>query len=83
MHFCKYLNLRVRRIGKNNGKFFNNFSKKKKKKKKKNMKRLNFITQFKIEFLLSFSGCRKVLGKIPEHMCISLDMPNRTWNIVT
>ena len=38
MHFCKYLNLRVRRIGKNNGKFFNNFSKKKKKKKKKEKK---------------------------------------------
>ena len=79
MHFCKYLNLRVRRIGEHNGKFFNNFSKE----KKKNMKRLNFITQFKIEFLLSFLGCRKVLGKIPEHMCISLDMPNMTWNIVT
>ena len=33
MHFCKYLNLRVRRIGEHNGKFFNNFSKKKSKKK--------------------------------------------------
>ena len=29
-------------------------------------KRLSFITQFKIEFLLPFSGCRKVLGKMPE-----------------
>ena len=29
------------------------------------MKRLSFITQFKIEFLLLFTGCRKVLGKIP------------------
>ena len=28
------------------------------------MKRLNFITQFKIELLLSFTSCRKVLGKI-------------------
>ena len=28
--------------------------------------RLNFITQFKIEFLLPFTGCRKVLGKIPD-----------------
>ena len=27
--------------------------------------RLSFITQFKIEFLLSFTGCRKVLGKMP------------------
>ena len=47
------------------------------------MKKLYFITQFKIEFSLLFSGCRKVLGKIPEHMCISLDMPNMTWNIMT
>ena len=23
------------------------------------------MTQFKIEFLLPFSGCRKVLGKMP------------------
>ena len=30
------------------------------------MKRLSFITQFKIEFLLPFTGCRKVLGKMPE-----------------
>ena len=29
------------------------------------MKRLSFITQFKIEFLLTFKDCRKVLGKIP------------------
>ena len=29
------------------------------------MKRLSLITQFKIEFLLPFTGCRKVLGKIP------------------
>ena len=27
--------------------------------------RLSFITQFKIEFLLPFTGCRKVLGKMP------------------
>ena len=27
-------------------------------------KRLSFITQFKIEFLLLFTGCRKVLGKM-------------------
>ena len=36
-----------------------------KNKQKKNMKRLSFITQFKIDFLLPFSGCRKVLGKMP------------------
>ena len=27
--------------------------------------RLSFMTQFKIEFLLQFTGCRKVLGKMP------------------
>ena len=30
------------------------------------MKRLSFITQFRIEFLLLPTGCRKVLGKMPE-----------------
>ena len=30
------------------------------------MKRLGFIAQFKIEFLLLFTGCRKVLGKMPD-----------------
>ena len=33
---------------------------------KQNMKRLSFITQFKIEFLLPFTGYRKVLGKMPD-----------------
>ena len=28
--------------------------------------RLGYIIQFKIEFLLPFTSCRKVLGKIPE-----------------
>ena len=32
------------------------------------MKGLSFITQFKIEFLLPFTGCRKVLGKMPERI---------------
>ena len=41
---------------------FNGFS------KQKNMKRLSFITQFKIEFLLLFTGCRKVLGKMPYYV---------------
>ena len=31
------------------------------------MKRLNFTSQFMIEFLLPFTGCRKVLGKAPEN----------------
>ena len=29
------------------------------------MKILSFITQFKIEFLLPFTSCRNVLGKMP------------------
>ena len=32
------------------------------------MKKLSFITQFKIEFLLPFTGCRKVLKKMPEEV---------------
>ena len=36
----------------------------KNKKKEEHMNRLSFITQFKIEFLLSFTGCRNVLGKM-------------------
>ena len=36
------------------------------KKKKKIMKRLSFITLFKIEILLPFTGCRKVLRKMPD-----------------
>ena len=31
------------------------------------LKKLSFTTQFNIEFLLSFTGCRKVLRKMPEH----------------
>ena len=31
---------------------------------KQNMKRLNFITKFKIEFSVPFTGRKKVLGKI-------------------
>ena len=30
--------------------------------KQKQMKRFSFVTQFKIEFLLPFTGCRQVLG---------------------
>ena len=50
----KYLNLKVRC-----GCF------KTKKEKKKHMKRLSFIAQSKIEFLLLFIGCRKVLENMP------------------
>ena len=32
------------------------------------MKRLSFITQFKIDFLPLFTGCRKMLGKMPENV---------------
>ena len=60
MRVCKYLNQRVRRIGESNGKSFKGFS------KKKYMKRLTFITQFKVDFLLSFTSCKKVLGKMPD-----------------
>ena len=35
------------------------------KKEKKHMKKLSFKTQFKTEFLLPFTGCRKVLVKMP------------------
>ena len=30
------------------------------------MKRLSFMTQFKIEFFLLFTGSRKVLGKVSD-----------------
>ena len=50
MCICKYLNQRVRVIGEYNGKPFNVVSKKKTK-KNTHIKRLSFITQFKIEFL--------------------------------
>ena len=43
-----------------------------KNKTKPNMKRLSSITQFKIEFLLLFNNCRKVLGKMPEYCGISI-----------
>ena len=35
------------------------------------MKRLSFLTQFKIEFLLPFIGYRKVLGKMPVFVKIT------------
>ena len=39
-------------------------------------KRLSFITQFKIEFLLPFTGCRKVLGKMPVFLTAVVKMCN-------
>ena len=39
-----------------------------KQKRKKNIKKSSFITQLKIEFLLPFTGCRKVLEKMPEYV---------------
>ena len=30
------------------------------------MKKLSLTTQFKIEFLLPFASCRKVIGKMPD-----------------
>ena len=55
------------------------------KRKKQNMKRLSFITQFKIEFLLPFTSCRKVLGKMPDmwHMkSVSSETPNLKWSVL-
>ena len=37
----------------------------KNKNEQKHMKKLSFITQFKIKFLLPFTGLRKVFGKMP------------------
>ena len=42
----------------------------KRKKKKKNMKELSFTTQFKIEFLLLFTSCRKLLEEMPEYLIV-------------
>ena len=61
MPICKYL-IQRGRIGEQNGKSFKAFRKIKKIKKK--IKILSFIIQFKIEFLLPATGCRKMLGKM-------------------
>ena len=67
MRVCKYLKQRVRRVKEQNGKTFKGISKQTRKKKK--TKRLSFIiTQFKIEFLLPFTSCRKVLEKMPDQI---------------
>ena len=59
MHVCKCLNQRVNRMETPLRVF------QKQERKKKHMKRLSFVTQFKIEFLLAFTGCGKLLGKMP------------------
>ena len=56
MHVCKYLNQRVWRIGEQNGKSFKGVSKKKEK--------IHEVIEFKIEFLLQFTGCSKLLEKM-------------------
>ena len=62
MHVYKYLKQKVRRIREQNQKSFKGLSKQKERK----TKRLSFIiTQFKIEVLLPFTGCRKVLKQKP------------------
>ena len=64
MCVCKYLNQqRVRRIGEQNRKSYKGVLKTKQKKKNEGIE--FFITQFKIEFLLPFTNCRKVLEKMP------------------
>ena len=60
MHVYKYLNQTVERVGESYGKYFNCFLK-----KKQRVKGFSFITHFKIEFLLPFTCCSKVLGKMP------------------
>ena len=35
------------------------------KEKKKHIKKLSFIIQFKFEFLIMFTGCSEVVGKMP------------------
>ena len=51
-----------------------------------NMKRLSFITQFKIQFLLLLTSCKQVLGKmsaikasksfIPPSHCLFIWLPS-------
>ena len=64
---CKYLNQRVRRICERNRNSFKGFSKtnKQEKKKQEEIEFHNFITPFKIDFQIPFTGCRKVVGKMP------------------
>ena len=62
---CKYLNQNIRRIGTQNGKSIKKNTHMFSTKKQTHMKTLSFITQCKIGFLLLFTSCRKVFGKMP------------------
>ena len=53
-----------------------------KQKRKKHMKRLSFITQFKIELLRLFTGCRNVLRKMPVVIAIKLPRPKLLKNLL-
>ena len=53
-----------------------------KQKRKKHMKRLSFITQFKIELLRLFTGCRNVLRKMPAVIAIKLPRPKLLKNLL-
>ena len=59
MHVCKYLNQRLKIIWEYNEKLFKGVS------ETKHMKWLSFTDQLKIDFLLPFNSCRKVLGRMP------------------
>ena len=56
---ARNIHKRVGRIGRIEWKIFQGFL------KKIYMKRMSFTAPFKIELLLPFTGCRKVLGKMP------------------
>ena len=45
-------------------------------------KRLSFITQFKIEFLLPFTSCRKVLGKMPDRYIKKFLKSRNNWLLI-
>ena len=44
---------------------------------------MSFITQFKIEFLLPFTGSRKVLGKMPGDRFLEVITIPKTEQILT
>ena len=62
IHTTFQIKERVTKIGEQNGTFFKGLKKTWRFKKNK---RLSFISRFKIEFLLPFTGCRKVFEKMP------------------
>ena len=59
-----------------NGKSFKSFE---------HMKRFSFVTEFKIEFLLPFASCRKVLRKMPvtELPDTHMHFTTTSWSCVT